>query len=176
MLLGDRVVLITRLNLIETITVVCDARHSGGVAGARGSGGTGDNRSLDGGGRGCRRGGRGCRRNRGSSLTPAVIRVLANNVVRLSSLKVGAGHARVDLGKLLDRDALGRGYALAGLAALSLDVKVALDTTSGDDGPPIGRDKVQARAGEKAEQDEVKTCRVHVVQRRVAHSGEGGKE
>ena len=59
------------------------------------------------------------------SLAPAVIRVLANNAVRLSSLKVGAGHARVDIGELLDRGAPARGHTLAGLAALCLDVKVA---------------------------------------------------
>lgn len=100
MLVGDRVALITRLNLIEIVTVLHNARHSGGVARVRRGGGTGGDRSDGDGESGCCRGGRNCRRNRGSSLTPAVIRILANNAVRLSSLKVGAGHARVDLSEL----------------------------------------------------------------------------
>ena len=179
-LLGDRLALITRLDLVEAVTVVHDARHGGGVAGVRGSGGTGGGggRSPDGGGRrGCRRGGRGCRRDRGISLAPAVIRVLANNAVRLSSLEVGAGHARVDVGELLDRDAPARGHALAGLAALCLDVKVALYTTPGDDEPPVGRDKAQAPAGEEAKQDKVETCRVHIVHREgLLRLVKGGKE
>ena len=98
----------------------------------------------------------------GVSLASTVIRLLANNAARLSSLKVGAGHARVDIGELLDRDAPARGHTLAGLAALCLDVKVALYTMSGDEDPPVGRDKAQARAGEEAEQNEAETCRVHV--------------
>lgn len=114
-LLGDRLALITRFNYLEIVTVVDDSRHSGGVAGVRGRGGTAGDRSYDGGGRVCHCFGRGCRGDRGSGLTlsgcrgnrgsgliPAVIRVLANNAVSLSSLEVGAGHARVDIGELLD--------------------------------------------------------------------------
>lgn len=155
-LLGNGIATVAGLDLVETITNFYDTRHGGGVAGVGGR--ADDGRSPHGGGWGGRRrwwfGGRDRRRRRRrrrESSLATVVRVFADDAVRLPGLKDRTGHAWVELTELLDRNAPGGGHVIAGLTGLCLDVKVTSDITGDEGSQTAGRNKVKAQAWKKAE-------------------------